>query len=93
MEALLVIQTKFNSRVFQLYVRCAIMSTLGHQNALTEDVTFLPKFIELCDDVNFTFEDRGIKDNNLMHYARTLETASTLVQCGFNSFNQRSQQA
>ncbi|RYC86302.1 hypothetical protein BFJ63_vAg10825 [Fusarium oxysporum f. sp. narcissi] len=89
MEALLVLQTKFNSRVFQLYVRCAIMSTLGHQNALTEDVTFLPKFIELCDDVNFTFEDRGIKDNNLMHYARTLETASTLVQCGFNSFNQK----
>ncbi|KAG7419845.1 Myotrophin [Fusarium oxysporum f. sp. rapae] len=89
MEALLVIQTKFNSRVFQSYVRCAIMSTLGHQNALTEEVTFLPKLIEFCDEVNFTFEDDGIKDNNLMHYARTLETASTLVRCGFNSFNQK----
>jgi hypothetical protein len=79
MEALLVIQTKFNSRVFQSYVRCAIISTLGHQNALNEGVTFLPKLIELCDDVSFTFEDDGIKDNNLMHYARTLEIASKLV--------------
>ncbi|CVK94509.1 uncharacterized protein FMAN_03583 [Fusarium mangiferae] len=89
LEALSIIQTKVDSHVFQTYVRCAIMSTLGYESALIEQINFLQKLIELCDDVNFTFGDRGIKDNNMMHYARTLEIASTLVRCGFNSFNQR----
>jgi hypothetical protein len=90
-ETILVIQNKFNAGVFQLYVRRAIMSALGHSNALTE-VTLLPKFIELCDDVNFTFEGHDIKDNNLMHYAHNLEIASTLVRCGFSKFNQKNSQ-
>ncbi|KAG4289973.1 hypothetical protein FPRO06_04795 [Fusarium proliferatum] len=89
LEALSIIQTKVDSHVFQTYVRCAIMSTLGYESALIEQINFLQKLTELCDDVNFTFGDRGIKDNNMMHYARTLEIASTLVRCGFNSFNQR----
>ncbi|RBA19200.1 hypothetical protein FPRO05_10129 [Fusarium proliferatum] len=89
LEALSIIQTKVDSHVFQAYVRCAIMSTLGYEGALIEQINFLQKLTELCDDVNFTFGDRGIKDNNMMHYARTLEIASTLIRCGFNSFNQR----
>jgi hypothetical protein len=92
LEALLVIQNKFNASVFQLYVRRAIMGALGCPNTLTEEVTFFPKLIELCDDVNFTFEGHGIKDNNLMHYAHNLEIASTLVRCGFSNFNQKNSQ-
>lgn len=92
LEALLAIKNKFSEHVFQLYVRRAIMSALGHSGGLTEEFASLTKFIELCDDVNFTFEDDGIKDNNLMHYARNLEIASTLVRCGFSNFNQKNNQ-
>jgi hypothetical protein len=92
LEALLVIQTKFNARVFQSYVRHAIMSALGHRGGLAEEFTSLTKFIELCEDVNFTFQHRCVKDNNLMHYARNLKVASTLVRCGFSGFNQKNSQ-
>ncbi|KAI8719737.1 hypothetical protein NCS52_00755300 [Fusarium sp. LHS14.1] len=90
-EALLVIQTVAEPRAFQLAVRSALIRALGYRDALIEDVTFLPKVIQLSDDVNFTFGDRpgNIRDNNLMHYASNLEMASALVQHGFNKFNQK----
>lgn len=89
LDALLTIQTMIEPSNFQRVVQYALVRAFRHHNALTEDITFLPRLIQLCDNVNFTFEDRGIRDNNLMHYASTLETASTLVQCGFNGFNQK----
>ncbi|KAI8689182.1 hypothetical protein NCS55_00174600 [Fusarium keratoplasticum] len=89
LNALLTIQTMVKPSIFQHVVQYALVRAFRHRNALTEDTTFLPKLIQLSDNVNFTFEDDGVKDNNLMHYAGTLETASTLVQCGFNGFNQK----
>jgi hypothetical protein len=52
---------------------------------------FLRSIIKLADDVNFTINDpfRGVEGNTLMHYASDLEMASTLVQCGFDRFDQR----
>lgn len=90
LDALLVIRSEFESRDFQIFVRCAILSALDNKTASIEGITFLPNFIRLCDDVNFTFRDyNGVKDNNLMHYACNLEIASTLVRCGFSGFNQK----
>ncbi|RSL52449.1 hypothetical protein CEP54_010901 [Fusarium duplospermum] len=89
LDALLTIKITAEPTVFQLAVRYALVRALGYCTALTGDVSFLPKVVRLSDDVNFTFGDGLVTDNNLMHYASDLEMASTLVQCGFNSFNQK----
>ncbi|KAF4972880.1 hypothetical protein FSARC_651 [Fusarium sarcochroum] len=89
LDALMVIQSLVDSKTFQLFVQYTIRSALIHRINSTERMEFLPRFIRLCDDINFRFTDHGIKDNNLMHYACNIEMASTLVQCGFQSFNQR----
>ncbi|KAJ3471747.1 hypothetical protein MRS44_001846 [Fusarium solani] len=89
LDALLNIQTMVDSSIFQCVVQYALIRALGHHRALAEDTTFLTEVVQLSDDVNFTFGDGDVKDNNLMHYAHSLEMASTLVRCGFNGFNQK----
>lgn len=50
---------------------------------------YVSKAIELCNDVNFKFDDphTGVTGNNLMHYVQTLEEAEALVHRGFDLFN------
>ncbi|RSL90251.1 hypothetical protein CDV31_015731 [Fusarium ambrosium] len=92
LDALLAIQPNVESSVFQVLVRRVIIQASQLSCFVSpRELSFLTKIVQLSDDVNFTFKDnfRYSRDNNLMHYAFTLELASTLVQCGFNSFNQK----
>ncbi|RSL61639.1 hypothetical protein CEP53_005027 [Fusarium sp. AF-6] len=92
LDALLAIQSNIEPSVFQVLVRRVIIKAFERSRIVsTRELPFLYKIVQLSDDVNFTFEDsfRLSRDNNLMHYACTLEIASTLVQCGFNGFNQK----
>lgn len=49
----------------------------------------IPTVIQLCDNVNFSINDsyRSVSDNNLMHYAETVDEAEALVSRGFSLFN------
>ncbi|KAH6892387.1 hypothetical protein B0T10DRAFT_537419 [Thelonectria olida] len=92
MDALLHIKSQYESDEFQLIVRFVIMRAISRDLPLSQlRDRFLLRIIKLADDINFTIKDdsEGVEDNNLMHYASSLEMASTLVQCGFDRFNQR----
>lgn len=89
LDVLLAIQTTAEPSDFQLIIRNTLIRAVSYRGILGQDNTFLPKVIQLFDDINFTFENEGITDNNLMHCASNIEMASTLVQRGFTNFNQK----
>lgn len=68
-------------------LRAMSLNILG----FTEDLRrqHLPILIQHCDNVNFSIKDSesSVTDNNLMHYAKTLEEARALVCRSFNLFN------
>lgn len=90
LDALLAIQPNLEPGVFQVTVQEVLISAFPISFLVSKrQLSFLPKIIQLSNDVNFTFDDGHVKDNTLMHYAYNLEIASALVQCGFSNFNQK----
>ena len=76
--------------------RWAIMRLISvpRYSHMDERSLLLRKIISLCHDVNFTFYDshQGVKNNNLMHYAKNVEEAEALFASGFTAWNQANSQ-
>lgn len=92
-KTLSALQDIYPHKVYQVFVKLVVFQAMtSGLFDVTEDTRrqHVSKIIRLCDDVNFCFNDssQSVTDNNLMHYAETVEEAEALVSRGFNSFDQ-----
>lgn len=90
-KTLSALQDMYLPEEHQIFVELVIIRAMSSRiSTVTEDIRrhHVSKVIELCDNVNLTFNDDSVTGNNLMHYAKTIEEAEALVRRGFDSFNQ-----
>ncbi len=88
------IRTVYHPIDFQVLVSFSIIAafTYDFRQDYNTDSWFLPKLLNLCEDVEFinsTLGDpyRGTKNNTLMHFMLSVEEAEALYGAGFNRFN------
>ncbi|KAH9893058.1 hypothetical protein F4778DRAFT_749463 [Xylariomycetidae sp. FL2044] len=92
------IETCYDEGIHQRFVRAALVKAMtdwwigigSHIGQAKTREKYCRLLIKLCKDVNFRIDDCGeaVENNNLMHYAGSVEVAEVLVSAGFSLFHQ-----
>jgi hypothetical protein len=90
LESLCSIRLCYREKTYQHYVKKAILHLVVEDTWLGDAKNkYYESLLELCEDVNFTFNDldQGKDNQNLLHYVRNDRELHALLRHGFHGFN------
>lgn len=89
-ESICTIPLCYREKIHQHFVKKAILHLVAEDTWLGDSrIKYYESLLELCGDVNFTFDDlnEGKNNQNLLHYVRNDREFQALLRRGFHGFN------